>query len=67
MEVLHFDWLMSESTTLVNYFHLIVALSSQGQQENSRNMYVFEDLSTIRTITCVRSVQMSVIHAWYFR
>ena len=44
-----------------------MALSSQGQQENNKKLYVFEDLSTIRTITFVRSVAMSVIHAWHMR
>ena len=42
-----------------------MALSSQGQQENNKKLYVFEDLSTIRTITFVRSVAMSVIQAWH--
>ena len=41
-----------------------MALSSQGQQENNKKLYVFEDLSTIGTITFV-SVAMSVIHAWH--
>ena len=42
-----------------------MALSVHGQQENNKKLYVFEDLSTIRTITFVRSVAMSVIHAWH--